>query len=350
MFPNEGIRQVVLNAIKTTITGVPIRTIFFHIGKGNNGKSLLLDLIRKMFPVITDLVSKNVVVKQKNDSKLTTELENLQFIRFGQGSELSETDLLHEDNVKQITGDGILNYRGMRKTDATITVACTLHYASNNMVECSLDHAIMKRMYPILYEVAFPIRPEFKDECYANLSGIFTYLMTEGKIQRVFETDTAPKELQAFKKDLFDGKDQYKSFIEERCIPSKGKFLDRSLFMEAFRQWGITNYGREFQNPTSTKVGKNLARLNYEVNRSNGVYKIMGIDWRPHTEQPKAEADAEEDEFPDEVEEAEPEPPKPKVDIDALKARGRETKDPQERLKLIQQIKDATAESKTEMA
>jgi len=178
--------------------------------------------------------------------------------------------------------------------------------------------------------------------------------MMEGKIQRVFETDTAPKELQAFKKDLFDGKDQYKSFIEERCIPITGKFLDRSHFMEQFRQWGITNYGREFQNPTSTKVGKNLARLNYEVNRSNGVYKIMGIDWRPHTEQPKAVAVAvavaEEDEFPEEVEEAEPEPPKPKVDIDALKARGRETKDPQERLKLIQQIKDATTESKTEMA
>jgi phage/plasmid-associated DNA primase len=333
MFPNEGIRQVVLNAIKTTITGVPIRTIFFHIGKGNNGKSLLLDLIRKMFPVITDLISKNVIVKQKNDSKLTTELENLQFIRFGQGSELSETDLLHEDNVKQITGDGILNYRGMRKTDATISVACTLHYASNNMVECSLDHAIMKRMYPILYEVAFEIRPEFKDECYANLSGIFTYLMTQGKIQRVFETDTAPKELQAFKKDLFDGKDQYKSFIEERCIPSATKYLDRSHFIEQFRQWGITNYGREFQNPTSTKVGKNLARLNYKVNRSNGVYKIAGLDWRPYVE-----------------EEEEVEPPKPKVDINALKARGRASKDPQEILILAEQIKTAMAESKTEMA
>ena len=356
MFPNEGIRQVVLNAIKTTITGVPIRTIFFHIGKGNNGKSLLLDLIRKMFPVITDLISKNVIVKQKSDSKLTTELENLQFIRFGQGSELSETDLLHEDNVKQITGDGILNYRGMRKTDATISVACTLHYASNNMVECSLDHAIMKRMYPILYEVAFAIRPEFKDECYANISGIFTYLMTQGKIQRVFETDTAPKELQAFKKDLFDGKDQYKSFIEERCIPST-KWLDRSQFMEQFRQWGITNYGREFQNPTSTKVGKNLARLNYEVNRSNGVYKIAGLEWRPYdkkTEQPHTQQtkqpEADENEFVEVEEEEEVEPPNPKVDINALKARGRASKDPQEILILAEQIKTAMAESKTEMA
>lgn len=221
----------------------------------------------------------------------------------------------------------------MRKTDATISVACTLHYASNNMVECSLDHAIMKRMYPILYEVAFEIRPEFKDECYANLSGIFTYLMTQGKIQRVFETDTAPKELQAFKKDLFDGKDQYKSFIEERCIPSATKYLDRSHFIEQFRQWGITNYGREFQNPTSTKVGKNLARLNYKVNRSNGVYKIAGLDWRPYVE-----------------EEEEVEPPKPKVDINALKARGRASKDPQEILILAEQIKTAMAESKTEMA
>jgi len=351
MFPNPEIRQVVLNAIKTTITGVPIRTIFFHIGKGNNGKSLLLDLIRKMFPVITDLISKNVIVKQKSDSKLTTELENLQFIRFGQGSELSETDLLHEDNVKQITGDGILNYRGMRKTDATISVACTLHYASNNMVECSLDHAIMKRMYPILYEVQFAIRPEFKDECYENISGIFTYLMTQGKIQRVFETDSAPKELQAFKKDLFDGKDQYKSFIEERCLINPNKWIDRTQFMEQFRQWGITNYGREFQNPTSNKVGKNLARLNYEVNRASGIYKIKGLEWKPYEK--KTEQQEMEDEFIEEEEEEpepEPEPPKPKVDINALKARGRESKDPQERLKLAQQIKDAMAESKTEMA
>jgi hypothetical protein len=223
------------------------------------------------------------------------------------------------------------------------------------MVECSLDHAIMKRMYPILYEVAFPIRPEFKDECYANLSGIFTYLMTQGKIQRVFETDTAPEELQAFKKNLFDGKDQYKSFIEERCIPSATKWLDRSQFMEAFRQWGLTNYGREFQNPTSTKVGKNLARLNYEVDRSHGIYKIKGLEWRPYEKQPEAEAD----DFPEEDLEEEQSALADKLKalqdkrsayVDELKARGRASKDPQERLKLIQQIKDATAESKTEMA
>jgi hypothetical protein len=172
--------------------------------------------------------------------------------------------------------------------------------------------------------------------------------MTQGKIQRVFETDTAPKELQAFKKDLFDGKDQYKSFIEERCIPST-KWIDRSQFMEQFRQWGITNYGREFQNPTSTKVGKNLARLNYEVNRSNGVYKIAGLEWRPHTQQTE-QPEADENEFVEVEEEEEVEPPKPKVDINALKARGRASKDPQERLKLSEQIKTAMAESKTEMA
>jgi len=62
---------------------------------------------------------------------------------------------------------------------------------------------------------------------------------------------------------------------------------------------------------------------------------------------------AEEDEFAEEEEEeeVEPEPPKPKVDIKALKARGLDPKtSPEERLKLAKQIKDAMAESKTEMA
>lgn len=144
LFPNTEIRQIALNAIKTTFTGLRIRNIFFWIGTGNNGKSLLLDLIREMFPTLTATLSKDVLVKNKAESKLTTELEVIEHIRFGMGSELEETDRIHEKQVKNLTGDDVINIRGMRETNREIKVACTQHYASNVMPEMNFaDRALI---------------------------------------------------------------------------------------------------------------------------------------------------------------------------------------------------------------
>jgi phage/plasmid-associated DNA primase len=123
LFPDSSTRQCVLDAIKSSMTGVPLRNIFFWIGSGCNGKSLLLKVIRKILSDFCNVVSKNIIINSKSASNITSELESLSTLRFGQISELSDTDSLNQTRVKEFTGDGIINFRGLFQKEKTISMS-----------------------------------------------------------------------------------------------------------------------------------------------------------------------------------------------------------------------------------
>ena len=60
------------------------------------------------------------------------------------GPELEETDHINERQVKNLTGNDVINIRGMRETNRKIKIACTQYYASNVMPEMNFaDRALM---------------------------------------------------------------------------------------------------------------------------------------------------------------------------------------------------------------
>lgn len=298
LFPNPAVRQIAMNAIKTTFTGVRIRNIFFWIGTGNNGKSLLLDLIREMFPTLTATLSKDVLIKNKAESKLTTELEIIEHIRFGMGSELEETDRINEKQVKNLTGDEFINIRGMRETNRDIRIACTQHYASNVMPEMNFsDRALMKRVYPIPFTNMFEINPDFKNEMRANIDGIFTALLLDGKIQRTYEKDESlPEEMKECNKAYIESRDIWRQFLTECCIHDVARAIPRTCddrndmtretFMAHFKAYCIKNGGR-YEEPTANAFTKNMARLGIKTDRKHGTPWLIGVSMKPEPKEPE---------------------------------------------------------------
>ncbi len=150
LFPDTATRQCVLNAIKSSMTGVPLRNIFIWIGGGCNGKSLLLKVIRKILSDFCGVIPKNIIINSKSSSNITSELEPLSTLRFGQISELSDSDSLNETRVKEFTGDGVINYRGLFQKEKNVEVTASVHIATNNIpqIDCS-DPALLTRIIPL---------------------------------------------------------------------------------------------------------------------------------------------------------------------------------------------------------
>lgn len=157
LFPNVETKQCVLNILKTSLTGLPIRNLFIWIGTGCNGKSLLLKVLRKILTEdFCGIVSKSVIIQPSNASNITSELEDLSKYRFAQISEISDADKVYQTRIKEFTGDGVIKYRGLWKTEATLEVISTVHVATNEMldIDCK-DRAMMTRVIPIPFKAVF---------------------------------------------------------------------------------------------------------------------------------------------------------------------------------------------------
>ena len=101
---NNDTKKCVIDIIKSVFIGRPLRYIYFCIGSGSNGKSLLFKILNKIFGGFMDIISDSVIIEQKgNKSALNTEIEKLDKCRLGYVTELKETDVLNEKVIKQIS-------------------------------------------------------------------------------------------------------------------------------------------------------------------------------------------------------------------------------------------------------
>ena len=80
-----------------------------------------------MFPTLTATLSKDVLINIKAESKLTTELEVIEHMRFGIGSELEETDRINEKQMKNLTGDQYSRHSRDQPRDKSHTLPMLCH-------------------------------------------------------------------------------------------------------------------------------------------------------------------------------------------------------------------------------
>ena len=93
----EAMTQVVLDILKSAMTGKTLRYIYFLTGEGRNGKSALFNILKSIFKGGMDTISKDaILLKKGNSSNINTEVEKLDKCRIGFASELREEDVLNK--------------------------------------------------------------------------------------------------------------------------------------------------------------------------------------------------------------------------------------------------------------
>jgi len=271
--------QVVLNIIKSCMTGKPLRYIFFLTGDGNNGKSLFMELLVKIFGNFIDTISRSVLLTTKATTHLSTEFEKLGVNRMGYVSEMTDKDELNVPIVKQITGDGIINVRGICKTDETLHIVSNLFALTNKMPKIQVEKAINNRLVIIPFMNSFELNDEYKPILYSHKNDIFNYIMKYGIVQTKFE----------YTEDMINSKaeciednteDELQTFITERCNLIDGKKINRNEFIKTYNDWLVKNH-KDKDKRTTNKFTRDMKKI-YKINskESNGKTNYIDIEWK----------------------------------------------------------------------
>jgi phage/plasmid-associated DNA primase len=274
LFPDFFTRKCVLDAIKSSMTGLPLRNIFIWIGVGCNGKSLLLKIIRKILSEFCGVVSKNIIINSKSNTNISSELESLSTLRFAQISELSDTDSLNETRIKEFTGDGIINYRGLFQKEKNIEVTASVHIATNNIpsFNCS-DPALLARIIPIPFKAVFEPNSDYETLVMKNLGSIFTYIVKYGEVKKSFIIGNMSEEIQECRRENIIKKDFLVSFVHSHIKPSSNSRLAFTDLIEQYRIF-LTKIEEECF-LSDKKIMGLLRKMGFVFLRSNSIYYIL---------------------------------------------------------------------------
>jgi phage/plasmid-associated DNA primase len=181
---NAHTKQCVINILKSVFIGRPLRYIYFCIGNGNNGKSLLFSILNKIFGNFMDTISESVIIEQKgNKSALNTEIEKLDKCRLGYVTELKEIDKLNEKVIKQISGGDAINLRTLHTKDHTINPTCNAFVLTNEMPSFNGEaKSMLKRIITIPFKGDFETNINFEKDMLDLSDYIFSYIMNNGVI------------------------------------------------------------------------------------------------------------------------------------------------------------------------
>jgi len=219
----ENMTQVVLDILKSAMTGKTLRYIYFLTGEGRNGKSVLFNILKSIFKDGMDTISKDAVLLKKNSSNINTEIEKLDKCRIAFVSELKKEDVLNQTNIKAITGGDAIDLRALRETNRSIYPTANIFMLTNILPEFTVEQATQDRLIVIPFLARFDVNTTFEKEMIEKREQVFCYIMKHGKInENEFELT---EEMKIAKNEYVEDnvKDYLNDFIENSYEKSDDK-------------------------------------------------------------------------------------------------------------------------------
>jgi len=276
---NEDTMLCVLDILKSIFTGETLRYIYFFTGEGSNGKSLLFSVLKKIFKKAMDTIDTRVILESKSASSLTTEFEKLDKCRLGLVTELDENDKLNVKTIKKISGGDDIDYRGLYKTNETITPTLNLGVVTNVLPDFTAQTAIINRIIVVPFNNTFEVNKSFETELLGKKNQIFTFIMKYGTIRDKFELT---EEMKVAKQDYVENNetiDYLKDYIETfyEIVPFvKKEKKSRDDFRDGYNAY-LKSKGKPIDKSTNNKFTKDIQKYNIGTKESNGKTYYTGI-------------------------------------------------------------------------
>lgn len=278
---NKEIKDIVINIFKSVFAGNKLRYIFFLIGDGSNGKSLLFNILSYIFKNNMDTIDTRIILKTKSNSNLTTEYNKLAHTKLAYVTELKDTDELNTDLIKKISGGDVMDCRPLYKDNVTITPVSTLFALTNQMGKCDPNDVafLINRCFLIPFLNHFEINNNLFNELKEEASYIFSYIVNYGTI--ISKLENLPKEMLIAKQTYTENNekiDHYRNFIDEKFVAgtSKDKIL-YSQFRDMFNAY-LKSKGEQ-TNKLNNNCFTRLMNTKYKIasKQSNNKSYYVGL-------------------------------------------------------------------------
>lgn len=295
IFPNERIRKYFIDIVSLCLMGGNTHKKFIiATGDGNNGKSVLFDLLNKVFGNYYTTMQRETLLKNagSNAGAAREDIISLIGSRIAVVAELTDIDCIDKGKVKEFTGNDDVSSRGLYKSMIQFKPQHTLFMQCNAIPViqgAEDDKAIKNRVRVVDFESTFEmdsskvpktIQEQYKQKIFLADTNIRTKLqkLAPAMLWKLFENYKKIKD-----KDLIEPEEVMSS--TDRYNASNDKF--RQYFGEKLRKV-VTKPNEKLPTIVSTVLYKDFAdwcSANYQLSKKdippkpifiNNMFSILG--------------------------------------------------------------------------
>jgi P4 family phage/plasmid primase-like protien len=264
LFPDEDLRRYMWEHLASTIVGTNENQTFnIYNGSGANGKSKLVELMGKCLGDYKATVPVTLITQKRTSiGSTSSEIVQLQGVRYAVMQEPSKGDKINEGIMKEITGGDPIQGRALFKETITFIpqfklVVCTnvlfeiptnddgtwrrirlCDFMSKFIDEPYKNDKFPKQNFPYQYKVDRKIDEKFEYWCPVFMSML---------INLAFETQGYVKDAKivlSISDKYRQNQDYLTEFAKEKIIKRADGKIKKTEILEEFKNWFIMHYGR----------------------------------------------------------------------------------------------------------
>ncbi|WP_287268408.1 DNA primase family protein [Mesorhizobium sp.] len=291
--PIDEVRRMVQVASGLGLVGLTVQKLFFHYGKGANGKSVYMEtLCRLLGEVAVTLPSESFIGEGKSGGAANPDMARLYGRRFLRVKELPEGEDLRENLVKDLTGGEHFTVRDLFEGYFDFRPVFTGHMSGNGYPKISgTDNGIWRRMAVIHWSkiIAEADQREFEAviaEFVPEYPGILNWLV-EGVMIFLREGLVIPDAVRLKTQEYRDEMDRTSAFCARCVVADPAGELTAKQFYQAYVDFTVDEGGR----PISLTAFGLIMRKKYDrVDGRIVVYRGFKLVDVPATRQPDMES------------------------------------------------------------
>ena len=250
--------------------------IYFFVGDGANGKSVLFELMRRIFGSYSRTASVELLIDKNVQNNCKSELAMLKGVRLVFASELDTNQKLKMSVVKNMTGGNEIVAKFLYKNEFTYIPKYKVLVATNHMPRISEDdNGSWRRIKKIDHNRIFNEDEQDKhliDKLY-NERGKILNLLFKICPDVLKNGLKAPECVTMSVKTFRSSEDILARWLEECCVESEYDSENATILFNSFRQYCLNNNEMYwYNNATTTWFGRRMSKLYDKIDRDKKKY------------------------------------------------------------------------------
>ncbi len=292
--PDEKEREYLLTFLSTALFGNSLELFTILTGKGRNGKSKLIELLKMTFGDYYGSVKSQLFTRPQPDASAPDPgLLNLQRKKLVISSEPEKNQKLNSGFIKFITGRDSTQLRACHQNEMVdFEPTFITLFVCNDIPETDdIDTAFSKRLRCINFPTEFCDKPTKDNQKQINTAinenfnswrnDLMLLLIEHYKIYQTEKKLVATKNILKWTKKYEAETDVYLQFLNECTEEKEGEKIKSSILYSVFKEWWENNFSTK---PLGrNKVMKELAKyldikvIRFGENTNNGIENLKII-------------------------------------------------------------------------
>ena len=290
LFPIEQVRRYMWEHLASTLIGVNLNQTFnMYIGGGENGKSVLTDLMSQILgDYKSDAPLALITQARIKQGQASPDIVALKGIRYAVMQEPSKGDKINEGALKELTsGTEPIRGRNLFSSPITFIPQMKLCVCTNEFLEVKTrDHATWRRFRVVDFVSLFTDNPvegdpekpfQFKidrkiKEKFAEWREVFMAMLVDIVLKTDGYVQDCPMVMESTNK-YKEREDHIAEFIRDKIVMEASGTISKSELANEFNLWYQSNYGHG--GPTMKEVheylDKKLGRYKANINAWTGA-------------------------------------------------------------------------------